>query len=283
MRDPKRRFDSIWRLSKDVLICQADQPDDNDDPFSKENSKPTRNHGGCGNAQPQIRKEGITLVGTWKPNKSMMDDDMDMAQPEKKTITPSVALNVFRTISQEDVRIMGLSNDYARPEWMIVTVLPVPPPPVRPSVLVGGSTSGQRGEDDLTYKLAEIVRANQNVQRCEQEGAPEHVVREFESLLQYHVGVGYTLYSDAVYKAESSSVDEQNVPKGLYHADIPTLLEARKPEFVFGPDFGYVECSLGRTKCVAHDPSSTPPHAAVAQGGRVHRRQDGSPATRTPV
>jgi DNA-directed RNA polymerase II subunit RPB1 len=27
----------------------------------------------------------------------------------------------------EDVRIMGLSNDYARPEWMILTVLPVPP------------------------------------------------------------------------------------------------------------------------------------------------------------
>jgi len=29
------------------------------------------------------------------------------------------------------------------------------------------------------------------------------------------------------------------------------LLEARKPEFVFGPDFGYVECSLGKTKCGA--------------------------------
>ncbi|KAK1144653.1 DNA-directed RNA polymerase II core subunit rpo21 [Aspergillus melleus] len=207
MRDPKRRFDNIWRMSKDVLICQADQPED-DDPFSKEAQKPTRNHGGCGNAQPQIRKEGITLVGTWKPNKSMMDDDMDMAQPEKKTITPSVALNVFRTISHEDVRIMGLSNDYARPEWMIVTVLPVPPPPVRPSVLVGGSTSGQRGEDDLTYKLAEIVRANQNVQRCEQEGAPEHVVREFESLLQYHVAT----YMDNDIAGQPKAMQKSNRP-----------------------------------------------------------------------
>ncbi|EFQ98500.1 DNA-directed RNA polymerase II subunit RPB1 [Nannizzia gypsea CBS 118893] len=186
-RDPKKRFDAIWRLSKDILVCEADPPED-DDPFAKESSKPVQGHGGCGNVQPQVRKEGITLMGTWKPSKmrDMMDDN-EIQQPEKKQITPQMALTIFRNISEEDVRLMGLSNDYARPEWMVITVLPVPPPPVRPSVLVGGSGTGQRGEDDLTYKLAEIIRANQNVTRCEQEGSPEHVVREFESLLQYHV------------------------------------------------------------------------------------------------
>lgn len=69
----------------------------------------------------------------------------------------------------------------------IVNIKIVPPPVVRPSVVSGKSSSGQRAEDDLTFKLAEIIRANQNLQRCEQEGAPEHVVREFEALLQYHV------------------------------------------------------------------------------------------------
>ena len=146
-------------------------------------------------------------MGTWKPSKSMMDE-MDMQQPEKKIITPQMALNIFRNISHEDVRIMGLSNDYARPEWMILTVLPVPPPPVRPSVVVGGSTSGQRGEDDLTYKLAEIVRANQNVQRCEQEGAPEHVVREFESLLQYHIAT----YMDNDIAGQPKAMQKSNRP-----------------------------------------------------------------------
>jgi DNA-directed RNA polymerase II subunit RPB1 len=206
IRDPKRRFDHIWRLSKDILICEADPPPE-DDEYGKESSKPVRLHGGCGNAQPTVRKEGITLVGTWKPSKSMMDE-MDMQQPEKKIITPQMALNIFRNISHEDVRIMGLSNDYARPEWMILTVLPVPPPPVRPSVVVGGSTSGQRGEDDLTYKLAEIVRANQNVQRCEQEGAPEHVVREFESLLQYHIAT----YMDNDIAGQPKAMQKSNRP-----------------------------------------------------------------------
>ncbi|RWQ92225.1 putative DNA-dependent RNA polymerase II largest subunit [Paecilomyces variotii] len=206
-RDPKRRFDQIWRLSKDVLVCEADPPPDEDEPFSKEGSKPLRTHGGCGNAQPTIRREGISLMGTWKPNKNMIEEG-DMQQPEKKQITPLMALNIFRSISHEDVRIMGLSNDYARPEWMIITVLPVPPPPVRPSVLVGGSGTGQRGEDDLTYKLAEIVRANQNVQRCEQEGSPEHVVREFESLLQYHVAT----YMDNDIAGQPKAMQKSNRP-----------------------------------------------------------------------
>ncbi|KAI1965369.1 DNA-directed RNA polymerase II core subunit rpo21 [Ophidiomyces ophidiicola] len=208
-RDPKRRFDAIWRLSKDVLLCEADPPPDEDEPFGKESSKMTNSHGGCGNAQPQIRKEGISLVGTWKPSKARdLIDDTDIQQPEKKQITPQMALNIFRNISEEEVRILGLSNDYARPEWMIITVLPVPPPPVRPSVLVGGSSGGQRGEDDLTYKLAEIIRANQNVTRCEQEGSPEHVVREFESLLQYHVAT----YMDNDIAGQPQAMQKSNRP-----------------------------------------------------------------------
>lgn len=100
---------------------------------------------------------------------------------------------------------------------MILTVLPIPPPAVRPSVAVDGGTL--RGEDDLTYsaffaaarfmrvncsklrllisnflfdlrrriELSDIIKANQNVRRLEQEGAPAHVVDEFETLLQYHI------------------------------------------------------------------------------------------------
>ena len=63
-------------------------------------------------------------------------------------------------------------------------VLPVPPHPVRPSVAFDAST---RSEDDLTVKLMEIVRTNKNLQRQEQNGAPQHVISEFTELLQYHI------------------------------------------------------------------------------------------------
>lgn len=65
---------------------------------------------------------------------------------------------------------------------MILTVLPVPPPAVRPSIAVDGGTV--RSEDDLTFKLTDIVKASANVRRCEQEGVPAHVTSEFEQLLQ---------------------------------------------------------------------------------------------------
>ena len=181
-RDPKKRFEGVWRASKPKMICETTVVSEEDG--SADKSKESKHdHGGCGNIQPEIRREGLKLTGTWKPQKG--DEETD-AQPEKKPITPQMALNIFRHISNEDIRLMGLSNDYARPEWMIITVLPVPPPPVRPSISVDGG-GGMRGEDDLTYKLGDIIRANGNVRRCETEGSPAHVVMEFEQLLQFHV------------------------------------------------------------------------------------------------
>lgn len=185
IRDGKRRFEAIWRLCKPKMICETDSAPDDDNDMGLSKGQPRKSsHGGCGNIQPEVRREGLKLWGTWKMPK---DEDNEGQPPERKPITPQMALNVFRYISDDEVRKMGLSNDYARPEWMILTVLPVPPPPVRPSISVDGTGQGMRGEDDLTYKLGDIIRANGNVRRCEQDGSPAHVVSEFEQLLQFHV------------------------------------------------------------------------------------------------
>ena len=103
-------------------------------------------------------------------------------QPDRKVLTPTMVHTLFRKISDEDLKILGCSALEAHPAWMILTCLPVPPPPVRPSIAVDGGA--MRGEDDLTYKLAEIIRANQSLRKFEEEGAPNHVVAEFETLLQ---------------------------------------------------------------------------------------------------
>ncbi|CAF9918297.1 MAG: DNA-directed RNA polymerase II subunit rpb1 [Heterodermia speciosa] len=182
IRDPKRRFDTIWRLCKPKTICEMSAPPDDDNKdLIKE---PVAGHGGCGNIQPEVRRDGLKLMGTWKPQKG--DEENEGQQPEKKPISPKMALEVFRQMSTEDNKKLGLSNDYARPEWMIITVLPVPPPPVRPSIKVDGG-DGPTGEDDLTYKLGDIIRANGNVRRGETEGTPAHIIEEFETLLQFHV------------------------------------------------------------------------------------------------
>jgi DNA-directed RNA polymerase II subunit RPB1 len=103
-------------------------------------------------------------------------------QPDKRLFTASEVYTTLKKISDGDLHLLGLSDEYARPEWMILTVMPVPPPPVRPSIAVDGGA--MRSEDDLTYKLGDIIKASVNVRRCEQEGTPAHVITEFEQLLQ---------------------------------------------------------------------------------------------------
>lgn len=178
IKDPKKRFDMIWRLSKTKRDCVNDPPEDDPKKASK------MPHGGCGNRQPDaIRKEGLKLIAVYKPRK---DDDEGKGE-ERKPITPQDALNIFRNLSDNTLGLLGLNADYARPEWMVLTVLPVPPPPVRPSISVDGTGQGMRGEDDLTYKLGDIIRANARVQECHRDGSPQHILNEFETLLQYHV------------------------------------------------------------------------------------------------
>ncbi|KAF2170224.1 hypothetical protein M409DRAFT_64556 [Zasmidium cellare ATCC 36951] len=187
LRDPKRRFEAVTRLCKPKDVCAADiedKPEDGDPNDLKKDKDKRRAHGGCGNTQPTIRKEQLKLTGTWKNPKG---EDGEDGGVEKRTITPQMALNIFRNISEEDLQRLGLNVDYARPEWMILTVLPVPPPAVRPSISIDGTSQGMRSEDDLTFKLSDIIRANSNVRRCEQEGSPQHIHDEFTGLLQYHV------------------------------------------------------------------------------------------------
>lgn len=58
-------------------------------------------------------------------------------------------------MSDDDCVKLGLDPKWARPDWMINVVLPVPPPAVRPAIAID---SVSRGEDDLTHKLADIVK-----------------------------------------------------------------------------------------------------------------------------
>jgi DNA-directed RNA polymerase subunit A' len=103
-------------------------------------------------------------------------------------LTPAEIRDRFENISDEDVRVMGMDSENARPEWVILTVLPVPPVTVRPSITL---ESGQRSEDDLTHKLVDIIRINQRFQENREAGAPQLIIEDLWELLQYHVTTFY--------------------------------------------------------------------------------------------
>ncbi|MHA1237808.1 MAG: DNA-directed RNA polymerase subunit A' [Candidatus Odinarchaeia archaeon] len=99
-------------------------------------------------------------------------------------LTPSDIRDRFERISDEDCLLLGINPEVARPEWMILTVLPVPPVCVRPSITL---ESGVRSEDDLTHKLVDVIRINQRLRENIEAGAPQLIVEDLWELLQYHV------------------------------------------------------------------------------------------------
>ena len=99
-------------------------------------------------------------------------------------LTPSMIREKFERITDEDLELIGFNPKSARPEWMILQVLPVPPVYVRPSITL---ESGIRSEDDLTHKLVDIIRINQRLKENMEAGAPTLIIQDLSELLQYHV------------------------------------------------------------------------------------------------
>uniref|UniRef100_A0A8C8CMQ0 DNA-directed RNA polymerase subunit n=1 Tax=Oncorhynchus tshawytscha TaxID=74940 RepID=A0A8C8CMQ0_ONCTS len=176
---PRKRLTHVYDLCKGKNICEGGEEMDNKFGVEHDSEDITKEkgHGGCGRYQPRIRRSGLELYAEWKH----VNED---SQEKKILLSPERVYEIFKRISDEEDVILGLDPKFSRPEWMIVTVLPVPPLAVRPAVVMQGSA---RNQDDLTHKLADIVKINNQLRRNEQSGAAAHVIAEDVKLLQFHV------------------------------------------------------------------------------------------------
>ena len=103
---------------------------------------------------------------------------------EGRKLTPKEVRSRLEKIPSGDLRTLGFNPETTRPEYMVLTVLPVPPVSVRPSITL---ESGERSEDDLTHKLVDVLRINQRLRENRDAGAPQLIVEDLWELLQYHV------------------------------------------------------------------------------------------------
>src|SRR5512136_2769866 len=129
----------------------------------------------CGEQQLKINFEKPTTFSEmWTEDGKRMEHKL----------TPADVRARLEKIPDEDLRLLGINPDVARPEWTILTVLPVPPVTMRPSIIL---ENGQRSEDDLTHKLVDIIRINQRFKENQDAGAPQLIIEDLWELLQYHV------------------------------------------------------------------------------------------------
>ncbi len=103
-------------------------------------------------------------------------------QGEKKRLLTTEIRFRFENIPDSDLPILNLYN--SRPEWLLLTVMPIPPVSMRSTITL---QSGQRSEDDLTHKLTDIVRTNQRLHEHLLVGVPEAIIEDVWDLLQYHI------------------------------------------------------------------------------------------------
>ncbi|MDD1648195.1 MAG: DNA-directed RNA polymerase subunit A', partial [Methanomicrobiales archaeon] len=129
----------------------------------------------CGEQQLKINFEKPTTFSEmWTEDGKKMEHKL----------TPADIRARLEKIPDDDLKHLGINPEVARPEWTVLTVLPVPPVTMRPSIIL---ENGQRSEDDLTHKLVDIIRINQRFKENQDAGAPHLIIEDLWELLQYHV------------------------------------------------------------------------------------------------
>jgi len=156
--------------AKLLLVSFEGEDDFNKIVFKK--ARKTKNCPFCGAIKKKIVIEKPTTFYEEEENRG------------SRRITPIEILERLKKIEDPDLRILGISPANARLEWVIFTVLPIPPVCARPSITLD---SGIRSEDDLTHKLVDVIRINQRLRENIDAGAPHLIVEDLWELLQYHI------------------------------------------------------------------------------------------------
>ena len=140
------------------------------------------------NVFKQARKAKVCPYCGAKKKKIVIEKPTTFYEEEEtkgsRRITPIEILERLTKMTDNDLRIFGVSPENARLEWVIFTVLPIPPVCARPSITLD---SGIRSEDDLTHKLVDVIRINQRLRENIDAGAPHLIVEDLWELLQYHI------------------------------------------------------------------------------------------------
>ena len=129
------------------------------------------------------------ICGDTSPKKHTEQKKITLDKPttfreEGHKLTPKEIRERLERIPDEDLELLGINPKIVRPEWMVLTVLPVPPVTMRPSITL---ETGDRSEDDLTHKLVDVLRINQRLRENRDAGSPQLIVEDLWDLLQYHI------------------------------------------------------------------------------------------------
>jgi DNA-directed RNA polymerase subunit beta' len=111
-----------------------------------------------------------------------VDLDLDKLASELRTQIRSTRSKQVRKKGVKRLRVVeSLRKSANRPEWMILTVLPVIPPDLRPMVQLDG---GRFATSDLNDLYRRVINRNNRLKRLLELSAPDVIVRNEKRMLQ---------------------------------------------------------------------------------------------------
>ena len=183
-----QRLSAFYKLCSGVEICsvkkkkkkkgESNEAEEN----LEENVEETSNAHGCQSLQPKYRLKDLEIM--YEPRKRDQDDKIVLEN--QRALLADQAHAILKRIDDKTCEWLGFNPNWAKPEWMIISLLPVPPPPVRPSVRVPGKN---RADDDLTLFLREIIKVNSVVKKLELNSSASHIIQNSLKLVQQTIAL----------------------------------------------------------------------------------------------
>jgi len=134
------------------------------------------------NETKQAYKDGFRAgIGAEAVKELLMDIDLDKLSKEMreglKKATGQKKIRIVRRL--EVIEALRISGN--KPEWMIMEVIPVIPPDIRPMVQLDG---GRFATSDLNDLYRRVINRNNRLSRLQGLGAPDIIVRNEKRMLQ---------------------------------------------------------------------------------------------------
>lgn len=173
----------------------------------------------------------------------------EMYKKLKEDIKATKSESKLKTISKKLKVVESFLNSDNKPEWMVLTVLPILPPDIRPLVPLDG---GKFAVSDLNDLYRRVINRNSRLKRLIDLQAPEIIIRNEKRMLQEAVDALFdngrrTNAVKGVNKRPLKSLSE--IIKGKQGRFRQNLLGKRvdfsgRSVIVVGPDLKMDECGL---------------------------------------
>ena len=184
-----------------------------------------------------------------------MIKDMDMeflARKLRKDLSETSSETAAKKLSKRLKIIEDFQQSVNKPHWMMLEVLPVIPPDLRPLVLLDG---GRFAASDLNDLYRRVINRNNRLKKLQELNAPEIIIRNEKRMLQESVdalmdnGKGGKVFTGSNKRPLKSLSDALKGKQGRFRQNLlgKRVDYSGRSVIVVGPHLKLHECGLPKT------------------------------------